>query len=242
VSGGAQTLTELLGTWGSARPGDVVAVERHGARRTLTIGDLVTRAEALAEGLAAAGASPDRPIVVWSPNRLEWIEAFAAAARLGVPVVGLNTRYRADELRHVLARSAAGVLVAVDEFAGVRFAEIVAEAGTGGLATIVILDTPGQAWRTLGCPTATWDSSVAKRQVVRRRDPATCSPRSPRPARPGSPSSPHTTKQGWSATVATTPPRSTSVQATGCSSTSRCAGSSASARCSPRSQDGRHPC
>ena len=117
----------------------MVVAERHGAPRSLTIGALVDGTEALAAGLAAAGAGPDRPIVAWLPNRLEWVPLIVAAARLGAPIVGLNTRYRADELRHALDRSAAAVLVAVDEFAGVRFGPIAAAAGAGSLAAVVVV-------------------------------------------------------------------------------------------------------
>ena len=80
----------------SERPGDVVAVERHSACRALTVGDLVARTDVVAEGLAAAGAAADRPIVVWLPNRLEWIEVIAAAARLGALVVAVNPRYSGE--------------------------------------------------------------------------------------------------------------------------------------------------
>ncbi|MEO5900141.1 MAG: AMP-binding protein [Ilumatobacteraceae bacterium] len=152
------TVTELLESWASARPADVVAIERHGAQRTLTIGDLVARSHGLAAGFAAAGASPEKPIVVWLPNRIEWLEAVAAAALLATPIIGLNTRYRSDELRHVLERSAAGVLVAVDEFAGIRFAELVAGAGIAQLTSIVIAGDRGAAWDDLGCQILAWNS------------------------------------------------------------------------------------
>ncbi|MCU1502457.1 MAG: 4-coumarate--CoA ligase [Ilumatobacteraceae bacterium] len=151
------TVTELLGAWASERPADVIVVERFGARRTLTVGELVARTDAVAEGLAAVGASAARPIVVWLPNRIEWIEVIAAAARLGAPIIGLNTRYRADELRHVLQRSGAGVLVAVDDFAGIHFADLVAESGTGALSTVVIAGEVGAAWGDLGCRVVAWD-------------------------------------------------------------------------------------
>ena len=112
------TLPALLAAWAGERPDDVVAAERFATRRALSIGALVRNAERIAAGLAAAGAGPQRPILAWLPNRLEWVELIAAAAHLGAPIVGLNTRYRADELRHVLARSGAGVLVTVDALAG----------------------------------------------------------------------------------------------------------------------------
>jgi acyl-CoA synthetase (AMP-forming)/AMP-acid ligase II len=97
----------------------------------------------------------------------------AAAARLGAPIVGVNPRYRADELRNVLERSNAGVLVAVDEFAGISFAEVVADAGTGRLASVVIVGAPGEAWAGVGCPIVTWeklDRDPRPRSVPRPSD------------------------------------------------------------------------
>ncbi len=151
------TLGELLARWAAVAADDVVAVERQGAGRRLTIGDLVGGSEARAAALAALGAGPDRAIVVWLPNRLEWLEVVAAAGRIGAPVVGLNTRYRSDELRHVLARSDAAVLVVTDEFAGVRFAEIAADVPLdGGLSIVVVGDHDG-AWDRTGARVVGWD-------------------------------------------------------------------------------------
>ena len=135
-----------------------MARERHGWQRSLTIGDLVAGTDALAAGLAAAGATPERPIVCWLPNRLEWLQLIAAAARLGVPIIGLNTRYRADELRHALQRSGAGVLVAVDEFAGIRFGPMAADAGAGSLQSVVVVGAERDpAWDDVGCAVLAWD-------------------------------------------------------------------------------------
>ncbi len=144
----------------------MVARERHGGQRTLTIGDLVAGTDALAAGLAAAGATPDHPIVCWLPNRLEWLQLIAAAARLGVPIVGLNTRYRADELRHALQRSGAGVLVAVEEFAGIAFGPMAADAGAGSLQSVVVVgDHRDPAWDAVGCAVLGWDSLGGDRTV-----------------------------------------------------------------------------
>jgi fatty-acyl-CoA synthase len=164
-------LLDLLGSWAGDRPDDVVVRERHGERRSLTVGELLARADPLAAGLAAAGASPERPIVVWLPNRIEWVELIAAAARLGAPIVGLNTRYRADELRHVLQRSAAGVLVGVDEFAGIRFGEIATAAGPVGLSSVVVVGGAGPAWSGVGREVVSWDELDGDASVLGRPDP-----------------------------------------------------------------------
>jgi len=139
-----ETLTGLLAGWADDAPDDVVVRERQGRQRALTIGALVAAADGRAAALAALGAAEGRAVVAWLPNRVEYVELLAGAARLGATVVGLNTRYRADELTHVVARCDAAVLVAVDEFAGVRFAEIAATATLPpDLAIVVVTDGDG---------------------------------------------------------------------------------------------------
>jgi acyl-CoA synthetase (AMP-forming)/AMP-acid ligase II len=160
-----------------------VARKRHGLARTLTIGELVAGTDALPAGLAAAGATAERPIVCWLPNRLEWLPLVAAAARLGVPIIGLNTRYRADELGHALPRSTAGVLVAVEEVAGIRCGPRAAEAGAGSLRSVVVLgDDRDAAWDGSAAPCRNGTSWRGRSRSTTRRPLMTCSSRSRRPA------------------------------------------------------------
>ena len=180
----------------------MVARERHGLRRTLTIGGLGAGIDRLAAGLAAAGAAPERPIVCWLPNRLEWLQLAAAAARLGVPVVGLNTRYRADELRHALQRSAAGVLVGGRR---VRRDPLRSDGGRGRSRRAAIRrrrrrrPRPGLGRRRL-CRARLGRSGGGGTASATNRHRTTCSSRSPRRARPGSRSSPSTTRSASSGT------------------------------------------
>jgi fatty-acyl-CoA synthase len=156
-----ETLGRLLAPWAADAPADVVAFERQGHGRALTIGDLVAATETRAAGLGALGAGPGRAIVAWLPNRLEWLELVAAAARIGAPVVGLNTRYRSEELRHVLERSRAAVLVVVDQFAGIRFREIATAAGVGADVSVVVVDGPASGWAGIGGRVVRWDDVAA---------------------------------------------------------------------------------
>ena len=162
------TFGELLARWADDDPAGVVVRERQGRERSLTIGSLTAGVERRAAGLAALAAGPERAVVVWLPNRTEWLETVAAAARIGAPVVGLNPRYRSDELRHVLARSAAAVLVAVDEHAGVRYPEIVAAAGPHDDLTVVVVGERGDGWAAVGAPVVPWDD-VADGGTVEHR-------------------------------------------------------------------------
>ena len=168
----AGTLGVLLGGWAADSPADAVAIERHGLRRRLTVGELVAGVDRRAAGLAARGAGPDRAVVAWLPNRLEWLEVLAAAARVGAPVVGLNTRYRSEELRHVLDRSRAAVLVAVDEFAGTRFAGIVAAADVGPDLSIVVVGPRGPGWSGITAPVTDWDALDVEGSVDHRPAPS----------------------------------------------------------------------
>lgn len=154
-----ETLADLLDDWAAASPDDVVVVERQGARRRLTIGALAAATPWMATGLAAMGAGRERSVVAWLPNRVEYVQVIAAAARLGAPLIGLNTRYRADELRHVLQRSAAAVLVTVDGFAGADFAEIVAAAEVPDDVTVVVVpdgDAVDPAWSSAHPSVVDW--------------------------------------------------------------------------------------
>jgi fatty-acyl-CoA synthase len=166
--GSDQTLGALLARWAADAPTDLVAVELQGHRRRLTIGELAAGADRRAAGLAALGAGPGRAVVAWLPNRLEWLELVAAAGRIGAPVVGLNTRYRSDELRHVLDRSDAAVLVAVDDVAGVRFADVAAAADLGADRAVVVVDGVDPNWARTGARILRWEELPAGLAVEHR--------------------------------------------------------------------------
>ena len=86
----------------------------------ITYRELHERSERLAAALLAAGIKPGGRIAVLSPPRREFVECYAAAARLGVTVVALNTRLHPDEIMYCIelgdpqlvfsSRAAAGAL------------------------------------------------------------------------------------------------------------------------------------
>jgi fatty-acyl-CoA synthase len=55
------------------------------------------------------------------PNCLEWLDVFLAAGHLGAVLVPLNTRYREQEISHLLRLSGAKILVGAANFEGVDF-------------------------------------------------------------------------------------------------------------------------
>jgi fatty-acyl-CoA synthase len=122
----ARTVTSWLAELAAQR-GRATAVVTPGGVE-LTFADLERRSARLAGGLRALGVRPGDRVGVFLPNGTAGIEFFFAIARLGAVAIGVNTRYRADDLRHLLEVSEAQVLVSAVDFLGIDFEGIVADA------------------------------------------------------------------------------------------------------------------
>lgn len=92
-----------------------------------TYQDLLDESRSLASGLTALGVGAGDRIAVWMGNRPEWIALQLAASYLGVDTVAVNTRYRRDELEHMLRDSGSSVLVTETSFLGSEYLEILAD-------------------------------------------------------------------------------------------------------------------
>jgi fatty-acyl-CoA synthase len=64
-----------------------------------------------AAGLLRLGIGRGDHVAIWLPNGRDWIRAFCAAARIGAVIVPVNTRYKLEEARYVIAQSDAKALV-----------------------------------------------------------------------------------------------------------------------------------
>ncbi|MBI3967151.1 MAG: AMP-binding protein [Chloroflexi bacterium] len=78
--------------------------------------DVQHEVDRLARGLIALGLPPGEPVALLMGNRPEWLFVDLATAKLGAPLVALNTWYQSHELEYVLSHSAATTLVLVDRF------------------------------------------------------------------------------------------------------------------------------
>ncbi|MFW0786512.1 AMP-binding protein [Gordonia sp. CPCC 206044] len=85
----------------------------------LTYGELDSRVNRLARTFRRHGVGPGDRVAVLMYNRLEVIESFFAAVRLGAIAVPINFRLVAAEVRYILENSGAKVLVADEPMAGV---------------------------------------------------------------------------------------------------------------------------
>lgn len=81
------------------------------ADRRLTYAELDRRADRVAAGLHRIGVAPGDMVAVGLRNRPEHLEVLLGALKAGAVPVNVNHRYRRAELEHVLADSAAVLLV-----------------------------------------------------------------------------------------------------------------------------------
>jgi acyl-CoA synthetase (AMP-forming)/AMP-acid ligase II len=99
--------------------------------RALTYGQLAERALRLARVLVQWGVRSGDPVAVLSENRLEYLEMFLAAARLGAVVACQSTRLAAPELAHCL-----DLVQPVCVLVSPRHAEKLASLGRSGPALV----------------------------------------------------------------------------------------------------------
>ncbi|KAH8621962.1 acetyl-CoA synthetase-like protein [Alternaria alternata] len=69
-----------------------------------TFKDLQSRSEAVARALLASGLKNGDRVAIMAGNRIEYIEIFLAAARIGCALVVLNNTHTASELIAALER------------------------------------------------------------------------------------------------------------------------------------------
>ncbi len=65
----------------------------------------------LAAVFLGAGAAGDRPVAIWLPNSLEFIECDIACMRAGIPRVAVGDRLTAEECAFIVGHARAGILV-----------------------------------------------------------------------------------------------------------------------------------
>ncbi|GAA4909246.1 fatty-acyl-CoA synthase [Actinomycetospora succinea] len=124
-----QTIGDALREAAAAAPDRRAVVEGApgpGPLRTLTYGELLGRAEAVARALLGR-FRPGEHVAVWSGNSLEWIELEYGAALAGLVLVTANPAYQAGEIAYVLRQSRSAGLFHVASHRGNPMADIVAE-------------------------------------------------------------------------------------------------------------------
>lgn len=83
-----------------------------------TRGELLQAANRMAGYLKSLGIRRSDAICVWLPDGGAWLQILFAAARLGVLVVPVSTRFRYEEALHVVKTAKARLIVVQPEFVG----------------------------------------------------------------------------------------------------------------------------
>lgn len=123
--------------------GAAAAPAIHDRDRAISYGDLEAMVARVAGGLAALGLRAGDRLALWLPNVPAWLVLYLAAARLGLLVVAVNTRFRASEVADILGRSGAKALALWPGFKGIDFPAILGEVpadALGALETVITYD------------------------------------------------------------------------------------------------------
>ena len=98
------------------------AVERYGdevgyifTSGEVTYNRLKQTSDLLARGLLRLGVTKGDKVAIWMAGHAEWAIVYFALARIGAIMVPVNTRYRPDEIKYVLNKSKASLLVFKEE-------------------------------------------------------------------------------------------------------------------------------
>ncbi|PYI38169.1 AMP-binding protein [Arthrobacter psychrolactophilus] len=105
----------------------------------------------LARGLLAAGIAQGTRVGIWAPNVPEWVLLQFATAKIGAILVNINPSYRIHELRYAMQQSGMSLIVAMPNFKGTDYADMIAQATPDcpELQTAAFIGTPS------------WDALVA---------------------------------------------------------------------------------
>lgn len=93
--------------------------------RRWTYDEFAADVDTLASGLVAQGVAKGDRVGIWAPNCPEWTLVQYATARIGAICVNINPAYRTHELGFVLKQSGLRTLVAVHEFKGSSYADMI---------------------------------------------------------------------------------------------------------------------
>ena len=104
------SVIERNARWSGSRTAFVFDGQAH------THAQYASRARRLAAGLARAGVQRGDRVAIVALNRPQYLDLYAAAARLGVIVVPVNWRLSADEMAHAVTDTSPKLLLADPEY------------------------------------------------------------------------------------------------------------------------------
>lgn len=104
---------------------DNMAVIYHFEKIYLTYADFKKMVDRAAKGFLAIGIQKGEHVAVWATNKLEWLIAQFALAKIGAVLVTVNTNYKIYELEYLLKQSDATTLIFIEGFKDSNYLEII---------------------------------------------------------------------------------------------------------------------
>ncbi|WP_026486316.1 AMP-binding protein [Caldanaerobius polysaccharolyticus] len=86
---------------------------------------LKNMADRMAKGLMKIGIKKGDPVAIWATNIPEWVVTLFATAKIGAPLVSINTAYKQHEVEYILKQSDAAALVFIDGFKDLDYVKTV---------------------------------------------------------------------------------------------------------------------
>jgi acyl-CoA synthetase (AMP-forming)/AMP-acid ligase II len=126
---GNQTLAEVLASGAQRHPTTLLTFESTQGRASVTLPEVLARAERFAAGLHRIGLRPGDVVAVQLPNRVETAVAYAAVARLGATVLPIVHTYGPVETGFVLRESGASALLVPDAWGSIDYTHHLREMG-----------------------------------------------------------------------------------------------------------------
>lgn len=95
--------------------------------RRITYRELLNQVNALAKCFLSLGIKKGEGVALWMTNYPEWVITFMAAAKIGAPLITINTRYRTKEAAYIIGQSQAATLVVMDRFIDMSYSDMIYE-------------------------------------------------------------------------------------------------------------------
>ncbi|GAA1844380.1 hypothetical protein GCM10009836_24770 [Pseudonocardia ailaonensis] len=127
--------------------GDVEAVVDRDAR--LTYVQLRREVEDVSAALFARDLRSGDVVAIWAPNWSRWALTALACMNVGITLVPVNTRYKAEEADAVLERSGASMVFVEDGFLGVDYSSMVMSNASSTRPPRSSRSAPSNAWGSL---------------------------------------------------------------------------------------------
>ncbi|WP_370615316.1 AMP-binding protein [Mumia qirimensis] len=147
--GGWPSIAEMLRASAHAHADRVAVVD---GDRTMSYTDLFEESRRFAAALVADGVERGDRVSIWAFNSAEWIIAVLGIHQAGATLIPINTRFKGLEASELLRRGRVGVLIAVTDFLGTDYVEMLesTEEDLPDLRTIVAARGPATA------PSVSW--------------------------------------------------------------------------------------